>query len=643
MQRHSSALWLFVLGGALVVTFAFWPVLSNGFVNWDDPYNFINNYFFRGLGANQLLWAMTTSHLGVYQPVAWLLLELQYAIFGLKPEAFHLVSLLIHMGNSALLGLFAARTQSLLRARKLNAAEGLLILMGVLLFAVHPLRVEAVAWASCQPYLLCLFFLLASLICCVEGMRSSQQGQSTRNSSSWSPWSPWSLATMAFYLAACLAKATAVFFPLLVLALDYLWKRKRSESFHVIKAVLRRSPYILVAMITAGLAVWARSEIHQSPNVLRLPLLSRLAYGDYAMGIYLSKTALPLSVSNYYPAPKLQGLMDVLLAVLPVACLLFSVYWRKKSPVFLLAFGVFTSALAANLGIFQIGSTVASDRYTYVATAAALCVLAFAYEPNWRLSWREAIIPAVILVLALATRSQCIIWRDSVTLWSDALAKGGGGAEDVHNNLGLAYDELGKASEAESAFKRAVAINPAYGLAQTNLGIMYVKQGRFEEAAKYFATAISLDPDSNEALNGLAYVRFLQGDFEAAAQLNDRALSLRPADLSNLELKAQLETRRGHLNIAIESAKRGLALEPDHPSLLNTLGAIQMMIGQLDEAKISFEHAIALRPEFVEPIVNLADTLVKLGDLAGAQAKYRAALAINPTNARALSALGVNP
>ncbi|MBM4251285.1 MAG: tetratricopeptide repeat protein [Deltaproteobacteria bacterium] len=648
MQRQSTVLWLLLVGGALMMLVGFWPVLGNGFVNWDDPYNFINNYFFRGLNQEHLVWALSTRHLGVYQPIAWLMLELEYVMFGLKAEAFHLVSLVIHGTNTLLLGLFALRVQTLFRARELTPVEVSYIGAGTLFFALHPLRVEAVAWASCQPYLVCLFFLLASLVCFMESKRCQKhQGQHNAASISrkWSVGShaAWSGGTLVFYVAACLSKATAVFFPVLLITVDYLWHKSQSQTFKVPEVLLRRTPYFLVSMLTAGFAIWARSEIHQSPYVLRLPLINRLAMSSYAMGVYLSKTCLPVNISHYYPPPDLLQPSNMVVALLPLVCLMVVVRKRKSAPALMLAFGVFTAALAANLGIFQIGSTVASDRYTYVATAAAICVLACGTQVSAQRRFRTILILPILLALTWAARSQSQIWRDSITLWRHALAKGGDVAEDVHNNLGLALDESGNAAEAETAYKRAVAINPAYGLAHTNLGILYVKQAKFDDASRHFATAIELDPEANEALNGLAYIKFLQNDLADAAKLNDIALSLRPSDLSNLELKAQLESRRGHFDLALETAKRGLAFEPNHASLLNTLGAIQMMVGQFDQAKISFERAIAVRPEFVEPIVNLADILVMMGDPGGAQDKYRTALKIDPNHAKARRAIGGNP
>ena len=627
MPRYVSNI---ILGCVLLVICAFWPALTNGFVNWDDTYNFINNYFFRGIGFTNLTWAMSTRHLGVYQPLAWLLLETQYAIFGLSPWGFHAVSLILHTVNTLLMVIFAIKAQTLVRTERANRTETIFITLAVLLFGVHPLRVEAVAWASCQPYLLCLFFILASSICYLQVAKLELSDKSSRT---------YKNLMFVLYAAACLSKATAVFFPAMLLVLDYLWAQRLGTSFSFFKFMRARLPFVTSAALTAGLAVWARSEIHQSPNVLKMPLLHRLAYGDYALGLYLSKTVMPLGISNYYPPPNLLTAVGMLLILLPILSLGFGVLCFKKAPAVLFAFAVFTAALGANLGILQIGSTVASDRYTYVATAAALCILAFAPLPKRRLVAINYLVSVVIIGLVLATQTQCKIWHDSIALWSDALSKGGDGSEDVHNNLGLAHDEAGEQALAESSFLRAIAINPAYGLAHTNLAILYVKKARFEDAAKYFAIAVQLDPDSNEALNGLAYVKFLYSDLEAAATLNARALKLRPTDLSNLELNAQIETRRGNLAKAEESAKLGLRLDPNHASLLNTLGAIQFLMQQFSEAKISFERAIASKPNFVEPLLNLGDTLVKLGDAEGARSKYQAALAASPNNPRALSAL----
>ena len=150
-----------------IVIYAFIPVLDNGFVDWDDDQNFLDNPYFRGLGVAQVKWAWTTFWLGVYQPLAWLLFEAQYVFWQLDPRGYHLTSLLLHVANAVVLYvltvalLVRCRTDSCLESPwTCSVGAGL----ATALFAVHPLRVEAVAWASCQPYLPCVLFSMLAVL-----------------------------------------------------------------------------------------------------------------------------------------------------------------------------------------------------------------------------------------------------------------------------------------------------------------------------------------------------------------------------------------------------------------------------------------------------------------------------------------------
>ncbi len=158
---------LLVLALALLCALAFGPAARNEFVAWDDDVNFEHNRDFRGLGSRQIAWAWQARVLGVYQPLGWMLFEAEFAGWGLEPGAYHLVSILLHAVNTALLFILAVRVVRLRLpelARQRPGALSVSAALGAALFALHPLRVEVVAWASCQPYLPCVTCYLLALL-----------------------------------------------------------------------------------------------------------------------------------------------------------------------------------------------------------------------------------------------------------------------------------------------------------------------------------------------------------------------------------------------------------------------------------------------------------------------------------------------
>ncbi len=204
--------WLMGIPLALIVIAAFIPSLNNGFVNWDDDKNFLENPFYHGLGPAEVKWAWTTFWLGAYQPLAWLLYEAQFVIWRVAPHGYHLTSILLHSANAVVLYVLTvtllARCQpDLCHQRRSTCALG--AALATALFMVHPLRVEAVAWASGQPYLPCASFPCwrFSLI-----SRRSRPGLDPR-------WG-WLAATFVLFIAALLSHALAVSLPVVLVILD---------------------------------------------------------------------------------------------------------------------------------------------------------------------------------------------------------------------------------------------------------------------------------------------------------------------------------------------------------------------------------------------------------------------------------------
>jgi len=237
----------------LVTAVAFLPVIGNGWVQRDDPDNFLNNTGYRGLGPAQLRWAFSTFQLGVYQPLAWVLLGAQYEVCGLSPWGYHLASLILHCVNAAVLMALAV---AILRRCKFmdgaGAGDNTSLYFGAAwaaaLYAVHPLRVEVVAWASCQPYLPCTMFAMVSVIAYLRREGASGAGRVG-----------WLGASCAMYVLALLCKAAALTLPGVLLLLDAYPLRRfsgagRSLRRAVLAAVLDKAPFAAVGMFFFAVA-----------------------------------------------------------------------------------------------------------------------------------------------------------------------------------------------------------------------------------------------------------------------------------------------------------------------------------------------------------------------------------------------------
>ncbi len=291
--------WVVAIPLALLVTAAFLPVLNNGFLPWDDDQNFLDNPFYRGLGAAQVKWAWSTFWVGAYQPLAWLLFEAQYVWWKLDARGYHLTSLVLHAANAVVL--YAVTVTVLVRCpsdsvRASPWTRSLCAGLATALFMVHPLRVEAVAWASCQPYLPCALF---SMLAVLAYLRAFPRGSSPR-------WG-WLVGSFVLFVAALLSKAVAVTLPAVLLILDVYPLRRfgngpgrwyRSSARRVL---LEKVPFVLVSLVFMGIAIAAKPQTQV--YIKRYDASARLAQACYAPWFYMSKTVLPLGLTAFYPTP----------------------------------------------------------------------------------------------------------------------------------------------------------------------------------------------------------------------------------------------------------------------------------------------------------------------------------------------------
>ncbi|HEV3164063.1 MAG TPA: tetratricopeptide repeat protein [Isosphaeraceae bacterium] len=563
----------------IVVTFiAFWPVVGNGFIeNWDDDQNFLENYGFRGLGLDQLGWAWNSTVLGVYQPMAWLLGSIEYAIWGLNPAGFHFSSVVLHAANVVVL---YALTLSLLSRCLPETAPGdrwsrpLGAGLAVALFAAHPLRVEVVAWASCQPYLPCALFCMLSVMAYLHAHSPGEP-----------PHEGWLNVSVALFIAALLCKAVAVSLPVVLLILDVYPLRRLGGGpgrwfGREARAVWwEKARFAVTSVLFMAVAVGARERAGYSVTLPRVGLMSRLLQPCYAIGFYLIKTILPLDLTAIYPIPGRDRALDTLtltrplfivstLAAIGVTVALILV--RRRWPGLLAAWACYLVILAPNVGLVNAGLQVTADRYSYVSLMALFVALAAGFSlacERWRTrraaaaSLTAAGLLAMLMLMTFTWR-QCRIWHDSRTLWTHALDHGGQACVEIQLNLGASLIKQGDLAEAASHFAEAARLNPASREAHNNLGAVLIEQKRFEEAVVEVSEALRIDPR--------------------------------------------------------------------HPGSHNNMGAALAGLGRHDEAIVHYAEAVRLQPDYFAGHVNLATALARQGKLAEATSHYTEALRLRP-------------
>jgi len=514
---------------AVLTLAVFSPALGNDWVEWDDLFNFGDNPYYRGLGWPQIAWMFTVAWGGHWTPIAWLTLGLDYVVWGMNPLGYHLQSLLWHAANAALVLVVAAR---LLRQAWPAAGDGTLRLgagTAALFFALHPLRVESVAWITERRDLVSGFFYLLTVLCWLVMLERA--GEARRR---------WYWATLGAYALALLSKSIVISLPLVLLVLDvYPLRRLTAANWRAPegrRVLLEKAPFLALALaLTVLTAVSFRSRLspldHYGP-------LARIGMAAYSLVFYVWKTVVPADLSPVYELPWRVSILDpafltsTLLALAALAALIAA---RRWWPAGLAVAAVYSLALAPVSGLAHAGPQLVADRYSYLATlglalligGSLMAVMARDAAGELRPALARLVVGAVgawIVILGALTVSQVLVWHDDRSLWEHALAID---PDCGHCNKAFARYHA-TSGDAEARFRRLLADNPRDTDVRTRLGALLVQQRRFAEAETELRAVLRESPDAADTLTFLGLALFESGRPAEAVPVFEHAIAKAP-------------------------------------------------------------------------------------------------------------------
>src|SRR5438093_2334482 len=627
-----SASWLVPVLIALVTVTAFLPTLHNQFVSWDDDKNFLENPDYRGLAWTNLRW-MWTTHLGHYIPLTWMTLGLDYLLWGMNPLGYHLTSLLLHAANAVVFFFIVRRILPLALPAPSERGHAVPVSAGfaALVFAIHPLRVESVAWATERRDVLSGLFYLLTLL---TYLRACERGARGRRSY----W-----LSVALFGCALLSKSMAVSLPVVLLILEVYPLRRLGGSLGWSSASARRVyvekiPFVLLAAAASAIALMAQLSNRAMVSMAYLSALDRLAVSAYGLSFYLWKTVVPLDLSPLYMLPQTVNPAATpfivsyggVLAVTAIALAL-----RRRCPGLPAAWLAYVVVLLPVLGIAQNGPQIAADRYTYLAAPGWAILVGAGLSSCWRLStsstrapttWGVAgIATGIVIALGVLTWNQVQIWHDSGRLWTYALSIDPN-SPIAHTNLGELLDRQGRLAEAIDHFQHALRTKPDYALAHNNWGMALKAQGRPAEAIDHFQHALRLKPDFPIAHNNWGTALGQLGEPAEAIDHFQQALRLNPDfALANSNWGAAL-LQQGQPAEAIDHFQQALRIDPDLALARSNWGAALLQQGQPAEAIEHPQQALRVQPDLAQAHANLGLALARQGKLAEATEHYQQAL-----------------
>ncbi|MGB3479578.1 MAG: tetratricopeptide repeat protein [bacterium] len=577
---------------SLISFIAFIPSLRNGFTHWDDDILVTENMRIRELSWHNMAHFFTSYYISTYIPLTLLSFAIEYQVAELNPRIYHMTNLIIHIINCLLVFFLI-----FLLTRNIGIS-----LITVLLFGLHPLRVESVAWVTERKDVLFSLFFLSALIFYLLYQKTKRVRD-------------YSISIIMFILSA-LSKGMAVTLPFVVLLLDFYLKRRFNK-----KLLFEKIPYFLIALVFGLLAVFA-----QFPSIARRvePLVTfpnTIFIACRNICFYLLKLVLPVKLSALYPYPELSGnALPIIFYVSPVIVLgfiLFVVFARKHSRVLTFGSAFFLLNIVTVIGIIPLaGDAIAADRYTYIPSIGILFIVAAGFyylykniHAGFKKHFLLLIMIAVLGIFSILTWQRCKVWKDDMSLWQDALSNYPSSV--AYNGRGLAFYEIKQYDAAVSDFIQALKLDPGFATAYYNRGNAYDARKDYGKAIADYSKAIGYKPEYAKAYNnrGLIYGRV--GEFKKAVHDFTQAVRIDPSYAKAYNNRGMMYGRLGESDQAISDFTHAVRLDSNYAKAYYNRAITYFVTGEyynaLEDVNRSKELGYNVNPDFIRRLRYLID------------------------------------
>jgi len=547
--------------------------LQNQFTNWDDGMIYQNSTI-RDLSWNGIKRLFTHEKTNTYQPVRMLSYAVDYHFWKLNPMGYRITNILFYILTCIMVFITLQHLSSRLREKASPDSHSRVALFGSLLFAAHPVHVEAVTWLAARKEVLQGFFFFSAFYLYLIGREEAGKRR------------PILLGlTLFFVLLAILSKPSAVVFPGVILVYEIAMRKER--LFHYLR---RHWLFIALSLLISGIFIFVLMKVMVEAGGIKPfwggSLLSNTLVSLYA---FLQNIVLLIATVNYSAAYSFQVslpvfcLKNIVLMAITLFLFSFSLISLRWTRIIFFSFFFFFVTLLPYLNIIPI-STLLADRYVFIASFSYAFLLGVVFEKFYvyrhkRFSegFFKLLSVSLFLLLLLGysfmTIRQNTIWQNSYTLWADAVEKHPQ-SNTANALMGVVYMELGMDEEAVKYLEKAVQILPYDYLSRNNLGIVYGKLGQFEKAHRELAIAMELDPnDDNKKIN-LAILFQSQKEYQKAEEVYRYLIEKNPKDPQLHFRLAFVYKEMGSYESAISELKRASELAPNIVNPYEEIGNI---------------------------------------------------------------------
>lgn len=595
--QFSDFAWL--SGIVILSLLVYSSVWSYGITNWDEKHYLLEKTITQDLNWNNVREMFSGKVLGSYNPLVLLSFALEQDFFGWDYGTMHGVNLLFHVMNGLLVYLC-------FRQLKVGRTQAGLI---ALLFAVHPLHVESVAWLASRKDVLYSFFFLISWSLYIRYLKK--------------PVLVVYVLSGLFFALSLLSKSQAVVLPFILALTDYYYRKEWRW-----KDLLNKLPFLVMA-ISAGVFAIYDSTFIADKYAAPLSLAEKLVYSVIAAGIYCWKLIFPVQLSAIYNFPEWGSTdfwVSLLIGIVLIGFLLYLLIKNfRKEPAITFGIAFFGVGIVLTLHIIAVNSSLIYERFTYLAYLGLFFALTGNGESRSRSGkLRTSLAALLVLVFSVMAFQRVQIWKSTPVLWTDVLKKNPK-AFEAYNNRGSYYEERGELDKAYSDYKASMQVNPKHPDAYNNLSVVLFKQNKLEDALLANASALEIDTSYAQGLTNRGILFFNKPDYDSAIYFYNKAIAVLPEYPFALRNRGSAYLQKGMPDEAISDYDLSLRYQPKSSETYKYKGLAYIRKGNLEQALKEMNRAASLDPGS-DAVRVLCDELVNRGIKAFQQGDVEAAL-----------------
>jgi tetratricopeptide (TPR) repeat protein len=562
----------------LITIIAYIPVFNAQFVTLDDGDYVTNNYMLKDLSHLKDL--LTTTVQGNYHPLTMLSLAFNYQLSGMEGWSYHILNLLLHLLNCILVFRFVF----LLTNRNVFIS-----FTTALLFGIHPMHVESVAWISERKDVLYAVFFLLGLISYTRFVDTASKKQY---------W-----LSVIFLILALLSKPAAVIFPLAIFCIDLL--RKRKLNFNLI---WEKTPFFILAL-AGGIGTLLAQRAAEATGHVSYGYVWPVLFGFYGIMMYIIKLILPFGLAAFYPFPAINENLGAEYYFAPLFFIGLAVlfyYGLKKNR--LLSFGIsfYIVNLLLVLQFLPVGSAIIADRYTYIPYIGLFLIVGWSIEQlaKKKMTTAYAMLFFLAVIFAALTFRQARTWHDGATLWDQAIQTHP--SSKAYANRALLFRKEKNYPKAIEYYRQALRLNKIDHEAFSNLANVYFDLDKPDSAFLYYNKALSLKPDYVPALDNMGAMFAKTGEmmkrpdyFDSAVHYLSKAIAIKPDYKTAYSNRAATYMNLQRYEEAIKDFEKYLLYEPKSADIYNSIGVCYQRLEKYPESLTAYNKAIELNRDAI--------------------------------------------